>query len=500
MATSEEDVTSDPSDYSDMDTPYESSSLSPNITSDDSDNESKPIQIRYPKPEPLNILNKPLQRSKKRKIKTMDPSAFYSQFNNIFGPSTSNIVTCNILPLKPSPPYPNTNSSNNESKKHIHIKQDHSDSSNFDSSSGESESWSPSSYSADGSDSDYVQPSLTNHNYNPHHSNHALDPNKTAFKCTECLFQTDSGAVFKAHSLKAHHITDPFICSKCGKTFVTKGNLTTHTRRIHDKEINYHCDWCDKGFFERSQYRLHCARVHGKTVQIKPEISKKELVEYEQQKPRSNTSGGRFKCKRCGKRFAKKFYLENHVINMHMDNRDKPYQCRYCTYGAAKKWQVMCHENAHRNERAYKCELCERAFNNKKGLKNHKNNIHKRPFKCKDCGRGFGTKAYLQGHVISKHTKEEDKPFQCRYCDHGTHSLRNIRKHEMTHCKDKPYKCKECGKAFKGERSLEIHCKTIHVAEEDKEHECNVCQKRFALKSRLKTHILSHSTDKQFKC
>eukprot|EP01083_Nonionella_stella_P028481 78438_1 len=302
----------------------------------------------------------------------------------------------------------------------------------------------------------------------------------TEYECKVCHKILVTSAVFKEHAARVHGNHRPFDCDQCDKNYLNKSNLDIHIRKIHNKEINAYCPVCQKAFFDSSEMKQHLRRKHKDRKVLKKE--------------------DKFVCKYCQQVFTKKYYMKKHILNIHTDNKDKPYQCCYCWYGAATRWQIDIHEAIHRNERSYKCKHCDRGFNNKKNMERHVLNDHVKPYKCKHCDKGFGSKQYLRSHVLNRHTQNKDKPFQCRFCDYGASSQKRVTKHELVHSELKPFKCGQCDKRFKTLQYLHSHLSRVHVKDKIKRFECNVCQKRFTTKSYLKAHILSHSTIKPYKC
>eukprot|EP01083_Nonionella_stella_P246573 855869_1 len=215
-----------------------------------------------------------------------------------------------------------------------------------------------------------------------------------------------------------------------------------------------------------------------------------------------NKSDETFKCNECDRLFSKKWYLRNHVLNMHTPNKDKPFQCRFCTYGAAVKWSLDCHEAIHLNARQYKCPhtQCDKAFNVKQELQRHVANNHTKPFKCDECDKRFGSAKYLQSHRISIHTKNEHKPFRCKYCDYGAASEYIIKKHELSHSAVTPYKCVRCNKSFRTDRYLQTHLERVHVEDKYKPLQCDICAKRFLGKINLKNHYKCHDANCFHQC
>jgi uncharacterized Zn-finger protein len=66
-------------------------------------------------------------------------------------------------------------------------------------------------------------------------------------------------------------------------------------------------------------------------------------------------------------------------------------------------------------------------------------------------------------------------------------------------CSTSNHVCAECGKKFISKFNLKSHSATVHNAY-GKQFKCPFCPKTFALKMRLSTHFLSHTTEKAYPC
>eukprot|EP01084_Bolivina_argentea_P150271 262442_1 len=277
-----------------------------------------------------------------------------------------------------------------------------------------------------------------------------------------------STTAYQYHCSEKHENDKPFYCTQCPKMYRAAGGLDYHVRKIHQGEINFHCKYCEKPFFNKSQLKLH-QETHTRSTK---------------------TEEKKFPCPHCSRLFRMKYYLKRHVINIHMQNEDKPYQCQYCTYGAATRKQIMWHENIHRNKREFKCRQCSASFNNEVDVRKHTANKHTKPFKCDLCDKGFGTPNYLKMHMIHRHTPMRDKPYQCQHCDYGSGNKESVRKHSLTHTSSSSLKCGQCGQQFKLLRALHTHMAKLH--DETKKWKCNVCQKRFKTNKYLANHAQIH--------
>lgn len=72
------------------------------------------------------------------------------------------------------------------------------------------------------------------------------------------------------------------------------------------------------------------------------------------------THDPKFKCKTCGKCFARRCYLKNHVER---ENKNIQFDCNKCSRSFKSSRQLYRHQQEkHVNKRKFKCTQCEAAF------------------------------------------------------------------------------------------------------------------------------------------
>jgi len=125
---------------------------------------------------------------------------------------------------------------------------------------------------------------------------------KQKLVCEICQQETSSDHVLQAHIYKAHNIGDlPFKCSLCDRSFVGRGELTTHMQRVHIGKT-HKCNYCDRTFAVNSDLRLHI-RTH---------------------------TGNNILCELCGKAFRLRSQLKLHVTAIH--TKIRAFKCTMCPY------------------------------------------------------------------------------------------------------------------------------------------------------------------------
>ena len=139
----------------------------------------------------------------------------------------------------------------------------------------------------------------------------------------------------------------------------------------------YPCDKCDKQFSHKSGLSTHLL-VHD---DIK-----------------------RLHCPQCP--FSTKY--KNHLATHMRIHRGDVLKCSVdplnCSYSTPKKSLMTAHERAHKKERLFKCDLCDKAFVENSALTRHKR-IHsdELPFACTVCSFKTRRRDKLKHHLKKKH-------------------------------------------------------------------------------------------------
>ena len=87
---------------------------------------------------------------------------------------------------------------------------------------------------------------------------------------------------------------------------------------------------------------------------------------------------------------------------------------------------------------------------------------------------------------MEQYTHTEEKPYKCEVCEKAFNRKGHLNEHLRIHTGDKPYKCKVCEKAFNHKGHLNEHLR-IHTG--DKPYKCNMCKKKFRHKNNLSRHM-----------
>lgn len=146
------------------------------------------------------------------------------------------------------------------------------------------------------------------------------------------------------------------------------------------------------------------------------------------------------------------------------------------------------------------CESCDKKFKSRNHLLTHIQRVHNKiEFTCEKCNRKFSSENSLNQHLKQNNCTGE---FKCLFCEKILPTKIRLDAHMISHSHSKDdkkmYSCDICHKEFITLANVNIHKRKVH--EDIKNSLCTICGLSLYDKSQLKQHMMSHSSERPFKC
>ncbi|KAA0202465.1 hypothetical protein HAZT_HAZT002315 [Hyalella azteca] len=327
------------------------------------------------------------------------------------------------------------------------------------------------------------------------------------FKCPECFLLFSSADELLNHRKKV--LGSKNFCPLCHEEFSSWWQKSNHIKTSHISQ-HFTCSFCYVTYKSLSNWRRH-QLVHLGLVP--------------------------FECKRCGKRFTRRYELLQHE---RVHTGEKPYTCPQCAKTFANESNLRRHLFTHSQDQQTSCKVCNKSYKNARSLMKHKLVVHsvagkpakiQRDFICsyENCGMIFPSVKKLSWHQET----HQRWPKRCDFCQerfvHQSNLVKHIRqKHDPQYMQDKegnktcpvcfkvflktslplhmrihsgvkPYKCYMCNKKFRVKCNLDTHM-FIHSGKRDRPFKCNLCVRSFCRDKDLDAHVRSHKNIRPFIC
>ena len=222
-----------------------------------------------------------------------------------------------------------------------------------------------------------------------------------------------------------------------------------------------------------------------------------------------------YTCPHCLKIFSNPRTCRKHINSYHGEEKEKQYDCNICQKKFKTKNGLKSHiENDHKNKDPFQCLTCNKVYQNKNELKRHCR-LEKHPFpkrretearvnedeQCKVCFKKVGLGS-MEQHMEKYHS-ENSRTWICDECGrsfkrkdsylrhkrivHGLHNRRLTAVEKLYDEDNMMYKCPECKRSFDDREDAKDH-----IIQSRCNMECDICGKQFGLTQHLKRHRKIH--------
>lgn len=312
------------------------------------------------------------------------------------------------------------------------------------------------------------------------------ETSENIFSCPLCTYTSTRHSRFADHYRKIHDNLE-MTCDGCSAKFHLFYRLLEHRKHDHnfdneyhvsesvkledqqkkeqrriDKGQNFPCPECDRWFTEKRNVAKHLRTVHKyiKYKVPKMEVKIEEGADPTQTKKKYVYPTYKVCCNYCGKLFPNSS-LENHIRNMHPEERD-PYMCDYCGDPSKTKNVLLVHMFRVHNfdvkipkQQQKAAANPDRAARRKATVRTPQGTVE---YICRYCPERFPFKISRKRHEIHIHTLQY--PFTCELCDKKFIVKFEFKRHLERHMEGKRLscsRCQTCGQHFTKRKLLERH-------------------------------------------
>lgn len=284
------------------------------------------------------------------------------------------------------------------------------------------------------------------------------------FICELCQISTETFIDLRKHFREQHNQKGYHRC--CNKKLFKRCHLLEHIQ-VHLNPHLYGCDLCSKRFSSKEYLQLHNMECHAEQVErpFKCDKCPKSFI----QKGQLSSHMGRhqmYQCSKCDKVLAGKGSLSAHMVNMHSD--EGKHICDTCGREFKTKQCFDNHVRKHMGlaeDTSIACEICHVVLHNKITLKKHiiaKHTQTDEIFICNICNKQAPNKFALESHKRKVHCEEK---YQCEFCEKRFKNPITLKEHRASHTGEILYTCPFCATTFNSKANMYAHRKKVHPYE-----------------------------------
>ncbi|KAG6454667.1 zinc finger protein 582 [Manduca sexta] len=255
----------------------------------------------------------------------------------------------------------------------------------------------------------------------------------------------------------------------------------TEALKNGSKHEYYECPHCNLLLRHPKRFLIH-AKWHTFGINKKAELARQRELRKKEKGEKDKSVPEEFSCKDCDKIFNTKTSLKNHRHRTHSSRALERRPARPRPAPAVP----------------YQCSECPKRFKYKHSLDKHRDTHLEKTHACAECPKKFGSPTLLKMHMKSHERASRGPTLSCSYCGKGYYESYTLQVHERTHRNERPFSCEICNSTFGCNSSLRRHMRVSHST--SKPHECAVCHRNFATESIRDRHQLrAHSNPEDFK-
>uniref|UniRef100_A0A8C6S4E8 Zinc finger protein 646 n=1 Tax=Neogobius melanostomus TaxID=47308 RepID=A0A8C6S4E8_9GOBI len=306
--------------------------------------------------------------------------------------------------------------------------------------------------------------------------NHKKSHKTGLFPCHVCQKSFYNLLALKNHQ-RYHFDIKRFQCQECGKAYRTQKQLLNHLKG-HKKDevetlIQINESGSDGGMQSLSTNASQDFHSENTQEELKESKATNDSVDSSDERP--------FACDQCGRTYRHAGSLVNHK-NTHKTGE---YLCSICNKAYSNQMSLKNHSRIHFAFKRHSCPKCGKKFKSRKQLSGHVcANLKRR--------RGFRLNRCARASASSDSSSKEERPFKCDICNRNYRHASSLLNHKNTH-KTGHYKCTLCSKHFTNPMALRNHTR-IHT--QKKKYVCLTCGKAFRVASVLYNHQRVHRGDR----